>query len=323
MSLEVDALIDRRRMRRRIAFWRGLAVVAVIAALAAGAATQVDLERKHVARISVSGAIVADRPLYRLIDKLKKEDSVAAVLVSIDSPGGTSVGGERLYDALRDLAEEKPVVSHINTLGASAAYMTAMGTDHIVAQRTSLTGSIGVLIQYGQINDLLANLGITVRKVDSGPLKAEPNPFEAPDPAAVAVLQSVVDDTYAYFLGLVVERRDIPEPRARQLADGRIFTGAQALESGLIDAIGGEETAIAWLRDNRNVPAGIPTRTYKPSRPGNVPFFARLWDASLDRVFAAIGLPVPPDIPMTSVDGLWSIWHASDAVGAIRGRARE
>ncbi len=318
MALEVDAMIDRRRLSRRVSLWRAIAILTVIGAIVVAALTQIDLGRQHIARLNVEGTILTDRPLLKLIEQLGEDDDVAGVLVSINSPGGTSVGGELLYDALRKLDATKPVVAHITTLGASAAYMTALASDHIVAQRTSLTGSIGVLIQFGQISALLDRLGISVQKVDSGPLKAEPNPFEPTDPAAVAALQSLVDDTFAYFLGLVVERRDMEEAKARRLADGRIFTGAQALADGLIDEVGGEDAAVAWLVRERKVPADLPLRTYKPSRESDFPFATEIAATMTDRVLAALGLAIPPQFPMGSVDGLWSIWHAS---GASSGRA--
>lgn len=315
MALEVDAVIDRRRLSRRVSLWRALAILALIGAIAYGALSQTDLGSRHIARLNVQGAILTDRSMLQLIERLGKNDSVAGVLVSINSPGGTSVGGEMLFNALRKLDETKPVVAHITTLGASAAYMTALASDHIVAQRTSLTGSIGVLIQFGQISALLDRLGISVQKVDSGPLKAEPNPFQPTDPAAVAALQSIVDDTFDYFLGLVVSRRDMPEAKARSLADGRIFTGAQALEDGLIDEIGGEDAAVAWLVKERGVDEDLTVRTYRPKSESDVPLLTRATNAVLDRVFVALGMAIPPQFPKGSVDGLWSIWHASLAPG--------
>ncbi|WP_226579436.1 signal peptide peptidase SppA [Acuticoccus sediminis] len=311
MTLEVDALLDRRRQARRIAFWRGLAFVLVAGAIAVAVAMVVKPQGQHVARITINGAIVSDRPLMQLIEKVRKDKSVAAILLSIDSPGGTSVGGERLYDALRKAAVDKPVVAHINTLGASAAYMTAMAADHIVAHRTSLTGSIGVLIQYGQVEKLLDTLGIEVDKVASGPLKAEPSPFDAASPEAVAVLQSVVDDSYNWFVSLVVERRGLPEPEARRLADGRIYTGNQALEANLIDEIGGEEQAVAWLAREHGLSPNIPVQTYKAKRESDLSLTARMANAMIDRIFAAIGVSLPAITPTSSVDGLMSLWHAS------------
>lgn len=310
MALDVDALIDRRRMARRLTVWRGFAILVVIAAAAVAAYRFADLGPQHVARLPITGAIVSDRPLMQLIDRLKENNNVVGVVVAIDSPGGTSVGGERLYNALRELGDVKPVVAHINTLGASAAYMTALATDHIVAHRTSLTGSIGVLIQYGQINGLLESWGIEIAKVESGPLKAEPNPFEPTDPAAVAVLQAVVDDSFGYFLELVEERRNLPPAEARRLSDGRIYTGGQALAEGLVDELGGEDTAVGWLERERGVPVDLPVRTYRPSDRSELSLTARMTDAVLARVLGAFGVSLPPLPPSGSVDGLWSLWHA-------------
>ncbi|MEM7695767.1 MAG: signal peptide peptidase SppA [Pseudomonadota bacterium] len=314
MALAADALIARRRLIRRVTIWRAIAILAVIGAIVGGVLSQVNLSGPHIARVAISGAIVSDRPLIELLTRLQKKDTVRAVVVAIDSPGGTSVGGERLYKALRTLSAEKPVVSHINTLGASAAYMTALGTDHIVAHRTSLTGSIGVLIQYGQVSTLLDRLGIEVGKVDSGPLKAEPNPFTPTEPAAVAALQSVVDDTFEWFLGLVIERRGMPTEKARRLADGRIYTGQQAMEEGLIDAIGGEEVAVKFLVDERDIPNGLPVRTYKPRRDNDLPIVAQMTDRVIQKLGQAIGVAVPAAPVAGSVDGLWSIWHAAHSV---------
>jgi protease-4 len=311
MALDVDALMDRRRMARRLAVWRGLAILLVIAAAAAAAWRFGNLGPQHIARVPITGAIVSDRPLIQLIERLKKNDQVAGVVVAIDSPGGTSVGGERLYEALRDLALVKPVASHINTLGASAAYMTALATDHIVAHRTSLTGSIGVLIQYGQVSELLRNWGIEVAKVESGPLKAEPNPFEPSKPEAVAVLQSVVDDSYAWFLSLVEERRNLNEADARRVSDGRIFTGNQALAERLVDEIGGEDAAVAWMERERGVARDLPVRTYRARDDSDFSLTAGLAEAVTRRVLTAVGLPFPALPPSGSVDGLWSLWQAS------------
>lgn len=311
MALDVDTILDRRRLTRRLAAWRAIAILVAAAAIGTAIYVYGDLGPKHVARLPIEGAIVSDRGLTRLIERLGEDDTVSAVLVSINSPGGTSVGGERLYKALRELNETKPVVVHIDTLGASAAYMAALASDHIVAYRTSLTGSVGVLIQYGQIDQLLANLGIEVDKVDSGPLKAEPNPFDPVDPLAVAALQTVVDDTFEWFLGLVRERRELAPEDLETIASGRIFTGTQALEEGLIDEIGGEEAAIAWLERERGVAADLPVRTYRTRDNGDFSVTAGLTDTVVRQVLAAAGVNLPTLPGDGSVDGLWSLWHAS------------
>lgn len=310
MALDVEAVIDRRRLARRAALWRALAILVTVAAVVAFTVSRTGvLSPTHVARVPISGAIVAERPLLQLLERLRKDPDVAGVLVSINSPGGTSVGGERLYNALREVNEAKPMVAHIATLGASAAYMAALASDHIVAQRTALTGSVGVLIQYGQVNRLLDNLGIEIEKVESGALKAEPSPFEPAPPEAIALLQSVVEDTFDYFLSLVQERRDLSDEEVAVAADGRIFTGKQALDAGLVDALGGERSAIAWMEEERDLASDLPVRTYTPSRDVELSISARVAGAILDRIFAVAGVTVPPIPTSGSVDGLWSLWQ--------------
>jgi len=311
MALDADTIIDRRRLTRRLSTWRAIAILVAVAAIGGGVYVVGDLGPSHVARLPVEGAIVSNRAMMDLIERLEEDDNVAGVIVSIDSPGGTSVGGERLYKALRELDETKPVVAHINTLGASAAYMTAVASDHIVAYRTSLTGSVGVLIQYGQIDKLLDSIGVEVGKVDSGPLKAEPSPFEPVEPEAIDALQSVVDSTFDWFIGLVTERRSLTDAQVERVATGRIFTGEQALQEGLVDELGGEETAVAWLESERDVAENLPVRTYRPASSSNLSLAARLTDAVMERALEAMGLSLPPITPNGSVDGLWSLWHAS------------
>ena len=294
MSSETDQLLHRRRLRRSLGVWRAIAILLAVGAIGALAYVLSDgaigtRGGNHVARLEISGPILYDRPLLETIRRAREDDAVRGVILAINSPGGSTVGGESLYAALRELAARKPVVAQIDTLGTSAAYMAAIASDHIVAYRTTITGSIGVLIQYGQVERLLDSIGIDVDKVDSGPLKAEPSPFSAPEPDAIAMLQGIVDDSYEWFVGLVAERRGLSAEAARAVADGRILTGHQALEAGLIDEIGGEAAAVAWL-EGRGVPANLPVRTWRPRRPSEGGLFFSIADRIADRLIAAIGL---------------------------------
>jgi len=176
------------------------------------------------------------------------------------------VGGEAIYEAVRQLAQEKPVVTSVGTLAASAGYMIAAGSDHIVARRSSIVGSIGVIFQYGQVSELLGKIGVEVKEIKSSPLKAEPSPFKPASPEAEAMIDRIVQDSYQWFVGLVAERRDFTPLKARQLADGSIFTGAQGLENGLIDEIGDEETARAWLVAEKGISEDLKIHTWNPDR---------------------------------------------------------
>ncbi|HEY0854850.1 MAG TPA: signal peptide peptidase SppA [Devosia sp.] len=256
------------RLRSSRRFWRVLffialavAVVAVAGRFALDAQTAVG---DRIARIKVDGVIATDPARLKALQDLGDDENVKAVIVAINSPGGTTAGGEELYEAISALRAKKPVVAVIGELGASAAYMTAIATDRIFARRLSIVGSIGVLYQHVDASKLLSTIGIDLDKVATGPLKAEPDYDEPMSPEVRASLQSMIDDSYQWFVDIVAERRAIPRPQTLALADGRIVTGRQGIESKLIDAIGGEAEAIAWLEADRQLAADLPVYTYYP-----------------------------------------------------------
>lgn len=329
--MDASEIVDRRQMRRRVSFWRAAAFIALaIALLALVHVSTGGLWRQaepQIARISISGFIASDRERIRLINLLAEDEAVRGVIVAIDSSGGTTAGGEALYEALRELAAAKPTVATMDTIGASAAYMAAIAADHIVARQTTITGSIGVLFQFPEFGDLLDKLGVDVTEVTSGPLKAEPSLFEPATPEGLAMIQSLVDDTYRWFVGLVAERRSLSVPEATALADGRIFSGRQALDAGLVDELGGEDAALAWL-ETRGVDADLPVRTWAPSRPGiGFPFAhaavevaARLLGIPPEAVTALGAERIIPERLM--LDGLLSVWQAPTTWPTVDGASR-
>ena len=321
MSLDADAIVDRRRMRRKLTFWRvvaaAVAVLAVIV-LARGLAPEGLLEfaSGHVARIKIQGVIRGSQERVEALDRLGKS-SVWAVVVHIDSPGGTSAGAEQLYDALRQLQARKPMVVVVDGLAASGGYIAALAADHIVAQDTSLVGSIGVLFQYPNFTDVLKTIGVKVEAVKSSPLKAAPSGYEPTSPEARAALEAIVMDSYSWFRGLVQERRGMDEALLKRVSDGRIFTGRQALELKLIDSLGSEKAALTWLVKEKNVPANLPVRDYNlQPRLRDLPF---LHVAAL--AFEAVGLgtiarhieesSAVQAVESLNLDGLLALWHPS------------
>lgn len=258
--MQPEAAIERRRLRRKLTFWRvAAAVVAILAVVLAFPSNTKLAGGDRVARISVDGFISTNPDAADDLDRAAKDKGVKAILVRIDSPGGSAAGGEALYQAVRDAAAVKPVVAVIDGLGASAAYMTAIAADRVIARESAITGSIGVIFQYANATDFLDRLGISIDTVKSAPLKAEPSPFSKTDPRAVAMLRSVVDDTYEWFVGLVADRRKLDPATARNLADGRIVTGRQAAELGLVDEVGGEDEARAWLAAEKDISLDVRT----------------------------------------------------------------
>lgn len=250
MASKADDVIDRRRLRRKLSFWRGAAILVAAAAVIAAATwmfRDTTTATNHIAKIRIEGTITDNRELQRRIQRIADSRSVQGVIVAISSPGGTTTGGEAIFEALRKLSEQKPMVAEVGTLAASAGYMIATASDHIVARQSSIVGSIGVLVQFPDVTQLMENIGVRYEAVKSSPLKAEPSPFTPTTDEEREMLRALVLDSYDWFVDLVTDRRDLSRQQVLQLADGSIFTGRQALENGLVDALGGEDVAKAWL----------------------------------------------------------------------------
>ncbi len=299
MTFESDSLIDRKRLKRRLSLWR---LAALAAATALGLALFAGLDRiesgNHVARLAVSGVIVEDDDRIEAIRKVAKDKRAKALIVRINSPGGTVVGGQSLFRELREFAAGKPVVAVIGTLGTSGGYMVAIGGDRIFAESGSITGSIGVILQSTDLTGMLEKLGVKAVAIKSDPLKAVPSPLEPLTEEGRAAVQKVVSDTHRQFLEMVAERRGLSPEKARELGDGRIFTGAQALANGLIDALGGEAEAREWLAEARGVPADLPLRDVRINR-GTRNLFG-LVEEMFGKVLFSERL---------TLDGLVSVWH--------------
>ncbi len=318
MTMDTEAILERRRLRRRASFWRvtALVILAVAIAVAVGAVWDVEggVEGGHVAEIKIDGFIATRPNAVDLIDKAAKAGAVKAIVLHIDSGGGAASGGEALYKAIRHASEEKPVVAVIDGVGASAAYMAAIAADRVVARETAITGSIGVIFQYAHFEELLQKVGAQYEEIKSAPLKGEPSIFSPPTPGAEAMVKSVVDDTFDWFVGIVAERRDLTPVRARQLADGSIFTGRQAVANGLIDAVGGDAEARAWLASEKGVSEDLPERDWEKSEP----FMSVFGAHALVGLARLVGLD-PTAIPILpqrlAVDGLLSVWQGSSAIG--------
>ena len=295
MSLDADLIVDRRRMRRKLTFWRVIAIGVIVLAVAGAAALGSNRAgftgvRPYIARVTIEGLIRGDRDRVQAIDRLARSSLARAVIVHVDSPGGTTAGSEQLYDSLSRLRDKKPIVIVVDSLAASGAYITALAGDHIVAQQTSLVGSIGVLFQYPNFADLLDKIGVKVEGVKSSPLKASPNGFEPTSPEAKAALESIIKDSYAWFKNLVQDRRHLSDSELQTVSDGRVFTGHQAIGLKLIDELGDERAALAWLAKEKNVDAKLPVRDYELREPFQrpaVPARLRRGSARRHRAFDA------------------------------------
>ena len=319
MSLDADAIVDRRRLRRKLTFWRVAAAVVVLLAVGGFTLLLVPGNRlfppgAYIARVKVTGLIRDNRDRVEAIARLAKSDA-KAVIVHIDSPGGTTAGSQQLYDALHALQAKKPMVVVVDGLAASGAYIAALACDHIIAHDTSLVGSIGVLFQYPNFAGALKTLGIKVESIKSSPLKASPNGFEPTSPEARAAIEAVVLDSYAWFKKLVQTRRKMTDTELAAVDDGRVFTGHQGLGLKLVDALGNEQTALAWLAKVKRVPANTPVRDYSlEPRFSELSFLhAAAW------TFHAVGLSAFAQriedwgavraVERLNLDGLLALWH--------------
>jgi protease IV len=313
MAIRADDIIDRRRLRRKLTFWRVAALL--VAALAIGSASMWLFGKEfrgtatnHIAKVRIEGTITEDEDLLETLRKVRESSSVRGVILSIDSPGGTTAGGEAIYDEVRLLAQKKPVVAQVGTLAASAGYMIASAADHIVARKSSIVGSIGVLVQFPDLTGLMDKVGIKLEEVKSSPLKAEPSPFNPTTEDERAMIRRMILDSYDWFLGIVEDRRPLSRAEVTALADGSVFTGRQALDRKLVDSLGGEREAIAWL-GTKGVDEKLRVVEWEPKDTGSGLFFFK----SLARM---LGLPEYGGDLLHGIgadriflDGLLSVWH--------------
>ena len=325
MSLDSDVIVDRRRIRRKLTFWRVLTVLLAVAGVV-GAGLVLSPGGRNalatsgsIARVNIEGLILSDQERVEALERLENSHA-AAVIVHINSPGGTTAGGEQLYVSMMRLKAKKPTVVVVDGLAASAAYMTAIASDRIFAQQSSLVGSIGVLFQYPNVSELLKTIGVKVEEVKSSPLKAAPNGFEPTSPEAREALDALVKDSYAWFRGLVKERRGMDDDQLDKVADGRIFTGRQAVGLKLIDQLGDEKAAVAWLVAEKSVTKDLPVRDYKLSpRFGDLTFLRTAASIVLDACgLSAIARQVEQTgmaqaIDRLGLDGMLAIWHPAQS----------
>jgi protease-4 len=319
MTVEIDNVMDRRRLRRRLTVWRTLAIAALVGAVFALASSGSDLSgafgTKQIARVAVEGTITEDRDQLELLKKIKDADHVAALLVFVNSPGGTTTGGEALFEALREIAKKKPVVAQFGTIAASAGYIVGLGADHIVSRANTITGSVGVLIQWPEVSQMLDKIGVKVNEIKSGDLKAVPSPFEPLSEEGQKVTKSMIDEGFAWFLSLVEKRRGVKPDAIPGLNRGRVFTGREALGLKLVDAIGGEDAAVDWLRKDRNIDKNLKVVDWKVEEASSFGLFKSLSSAAaglFGHTYVGQLLARDPSLSTLGLDGLVSVWHPSE-----------
>ena len=304
------------KLRRKLTFWRVLALTAIGLPLHQRQQQRADgvIEEDHIARVRINDFILGRQEKIDLIDKLAENKNARAVIVRINSPGGTTSGSEAIYKALRRVAEKKPVITVMDGIATSGGYMVALAGERMFAGGNTITGSIGVIVQWPELHELLGKVGVKMQAVRSGPLKAVPNSVEPTPPEARRMIEEMVMDSYDWFVSLVAKRRKMSVEKVRRLADGRIYTGRQALKAGLVDALGDELDARRWLEKDHGISFSTKVREYRPRKPllrelGLTGVASRVLgmtglDGAMVRLFA----------PSARVDGLLSVWHPDTAM---------
>ncbi len=298
MSAERDNLLDRRRLKRKLNLWQGGALLLLAILVVVGVSTMTRSDQPHIARVTITGMIVDDIKREELLQKLATNEDAKGVIVRINSPGGTVAASEAIFDNLMQISDAKPTASFIATIGASGAYIAALGTDKIYVRKNSLTGSIGVLFQFPEFSGLLEMVGVTVEEVKSSPLKGGPSGYAPMSDDQRGVIRQMIEDSNTWFVDLVAQRREMDRETATRLADGSIYTGGRALANNLVDEIGNEMAAIDWLRAQEGVGEDLPVIDYYPKKNNN----------PLDGLLSMLGFDGLTNSRLT-LDGLLALWQ--------------
>ncbi len=298
----VNAILRKSRARWRIFAFIALAL-AILGFLGRFGADDGIIGTEQIARIIIDDIIQTDAERLEVMQNLIDDENVKAVIIAINSPGGTTAGGEELYEAISKIRKEKPVVAVVHELGASAAYMSAIASDRIFARRLSIVGSIGVLYQHVNASKLMQTIGIDFDKVATGPLKAEPDIDEPLEGEVRASMQRLVNDSYSWFVDIVSERRKLSRQKTLELADGRILTGQMALKEKLIDEIGSEAEALLWLEKEKNISSELKIVTRYPLPENELEQIAQFFETKIISIFG-----LAPNNGLM-LEGLVSLWQ--------------
>ena len=296
--------------RKKIFIWRIVSLALAISLLYIffnNPSTNITL-KPHIAHYNISGLLIDPDPILEDLEYLEHEDNIKAIIINVDSPGGTTVSAEEIYLKIRSISSTKPIIVVMKNIATSGAYLFSLGADRIFARENTITGSVGVLLQWARIDQGLEKLGVEVNEIKSGKLKAEPDFFGEADEKTRLLTQKIVDETFIWFLELIKKRRSITDYTVSQISDGRIFTGRQALNLNLIDEIGGNEEAKFWLIENKDINSELEILMYEQKKNAN---FIELSVAKVMDYFninSPYGGRLKTNLTLMSIDGLLSIW---------------
>ena len=243
------------RKRHPILFWGFIVLLAAgIGLLGAAVGGNGLMGGKRIALVAVSGPIMDPEPTLEWIRKVERDPSVAGVLLRVDSPGGGAAASQELYTALSGLARKKPMVVSMGSLAASGGLMVSMAGSRVFANASTVTGSIGVRMDIPQLQGLMGKIGVGQETITTAPYKDAGSYMRPLSPDQREYFKKVLDDMHQQFVDIVAEGRHMEHGRAAALASGKIYTGREAVQLGLVDELGGQEAALAWLSKQCDVP---------------------------------------------------------------------
>ncbi len=248
-----------------------------------------------VAKINIDNIILENDELLRDFDLLENDNRLQGLLVSINSPGGTVVSSQQLYNRIKNISKNVPVVISMKEIAASGGYMVSLAGNKIFCYDGTLTGSVGVILQSVNIEKLLNNFGIDPLVIKSGNLKAVPNPLESFESEGEEHIKEIINNMHKNFIQLVNSERKITPENMKIISDGRIFTGIEAKKVNLIDEIGTEQDALNWLKKEAGIKGELNLINYSKKEK-----ISSLFNFSfLDRVYNKISF---------YPSGLYAIW---------------
>lgn len=259
MTITPDYLIERKKNKAAIRSWKLVSIFLIVAFIAVIIDKLKILDNTkipaddYIASVIIDGILFENANRDSKLEKIADNNHIKALIVHVDSPGGTVVGSEKIYNILRKISSQKPVIIVMGTMATSGGYLISLGGDYIISHNGTITGSIGVIFQTAEVTELAERLGIKFNNFKSSELKAAPNPMEKLTPAVSEAIMENINDAYDYFVELVANRRGFTIEEAKKIADGRVYSGRRALALKLVDAIGTNDDAIKWLQTVRKI----------------------------------------------------------------------
>ncbi len=296
--------------RRRLFFWRTISFITVaIIVYLSFENKEKSSSNDYIANYNISGLLISADEIIEDLEELKSSNEVNSIIISVDSPGGTTVSAEEIYLKLKEVSLVKPTAIVMRNIATSGAYLLSLGGDVIFSRENTITGSIGVLLQWARVDEALSKLGIEVNEVKSGKLKAEPDFFGEIDEEAQQVTKEIIDETFEWFIRIVKVERNLNPSEIYTISDGRIFTGRQAIELNLVDEIGDKNDAKIWLVENKEIDSNSPIIDYGKSKK---PSFIEL---SLANIMDYFNISTPytgrirSNLSLVNNGGLQSVWE--------------